>query len=229
MSKRRDARQLEDRIGYRFKDRRLLLQALTHSSSTEGRGDDNERLEFLGDRVLGLIAAETVGNRHSKASVGKLAVRFNALVSTEACARAAGEIELGHWLRLGRGLKSRDGMPGKGVLADAMEALLAAVYLDGGLEPARALVAKCWANAVSKSSAVNDDPKSRLQTWALARRLGTPSYTVVQRTGPDHDPSFRVSVSVDSGESEQAIAGSKRQAELAAAEALLARLGMADD
>ncbi len=204
------------------------MQALTHSSQAAGRGGDNERLEFLGDRVLGLVIAQRVIETQPQASVGELAIRLNALVKKSSCARVAEAIGLGRQLRLGKGASGPGGMPGTGLLGDAMEALIAAVYLDGGIEPARQLVLRFW--SVPEFDVLGDaeDPKSRLQSWVQARRMKIPEYRVINCSGPPHKPRFTIRVELESGMNAEAEASSKKLAESRAAEAILQLLGAGD-
>ncbi len=224
MSKKHDTRELEDRIGYRFKDRRLLVLALTHASQTMGSNGDNERLEFLGDRVLGLVVSELIMELHPQARVGELAVRLNALVNKSTCASVAEVIGLGSSLRLGKGVPNPGGRPGDSVLADALEALIAAVYLDGGIAEAERLIRAFWMDRALNVSPDAEDPKSRLQVWAQARKMGLPGYQVIERVGRPHKPRFTIQVELDSGESAVATESSKKLAERAAAARLLSRL-----
>ncbi|WP_372884972.1 ribonuclease III [Shimia sp.] len=215
---------LQARIGHEFSRPELLVRAVTHSSmSTPTRGD-NQRLEFLGDRVLGLVMAEALLAQDKTASEGQLAPRFNALVRKEACADVAREIALGDALKLGRSEMLSGGRRKQALLGDAMEAVIAAVYLDAGFETAKDLVVRLWGERVHKVEADARDPKTSLQEWAQARRQKPPSYEIVRRAGPDHAPVFTVAVTLENGKSEEATAGSKRQAEQAAARMLLARL-----
>lgn len=215
---------LQERIGHVFSRPELLVRAVTHSSmSTPTRGD-NQRLEFLGDRVLGLVMAEALLAQDKAASEGQLAPRFNALVRKEACADVAREIALGDALKLGRSEMMSGGRRKQALLGDAMEAVIAAVYLDAGFETAKALVVRLWGERVHKVEADARDPKTSLQEWAQARGQKPPNYEIVKRSGPDHAPVFTVAVSLQNGESEKATAGSKRQAEQAAARTLLERL-----
>jgi len=229
LSNKSETRELEERIGYRFSDPKLLMQALTHSSQTAGRGADSERLEFLGDRVLGLVIAQFVVERHPDASVGSIATRYNALVNRSSCARVAEMIQLGKLLRLGKSVPAPSGNPGAGVLADAMEALIASVYLDGGLEEARRLILRFWSGPEFERLGDGDDPKSRLQVWAQARQMRIPDYRVTERTGPAHKPSFTVDVELETGISASAQASSKKLAERRAASKLLDMLDAGDD
>jgi ribonuclease-3 len=197
---------------------------LTHSSLGSATRPDNQRLEFLGDRVLGLSMAEALFHADGRASEGQLAPRFNALVRKETCAAVARDIDLGAVLKLGRSEMMSGGRRKDALLGDAMEAVIAAVYLDAGFEVARALVLRLWAGRIQSVDNDARDPKTALQEWAQARGLPPPRYETLGREGPDHAPQFRIAVVLASGETEEAQAGSKRNAEQAAAKALLERL-----
>ena len=212
------------RIGYTFKRPELLHRAVTHSSMSSPTRDDNQRLEFLGDRVLGLVMAEGLFLADTSATEGQLAPRFNALVRKETCADVAREFDLGAVMKLGRSEMLSGGRRKEALLADAMEAVIAAVYLDGGFEAAKALVLRLWGKRVTAVDADARDAKTALQEWAQARKLPPPKYVVVERTGPDHAPVFTIEARLENGESQSATANSKRQAEQAAAKVLLARL-----
>jgi ribonuclease-3 len=215
---------LEGRIGYSFKRPELLVRAVTHSSMSSPTRDDNQRLEFLGDRVLGLVMAEAMLAQDRKATEGQLAPRFNALVRKEACADVAREIDLGAGLKLGRSEMLSGGRRKQALLGDAMEALIAAVYLDAGFETAKEMVVRLWGDRVSKVEADARDPKTSLQEWAQARGLKPPTYELLKRSGPDHAPIFEIAARLENGESAEASDNSKRKAEQAAAKALLSRL-----
>ena len=215
---------LEGRIGYSFKRPELLVRAVTHSSMSSPTRDDNQRLEFLGDRVLGLVMAEAMLAQDRKATEGQLAPRFNALVRKEACADVAREIDLGAGLKLGRSEMLSGGRRKQALLGDAMEALIAAVYLDAGFETAKEMVVRLWGDRVSKVEADARDPKTSLQEWAQARGLKPPTYELLKRSGPDHAPIFEIAAKLENGESAEASDNSKRKAEQAAAKALLSRL-----
>jgi ribonuclease III len=222
------SRELEafcDRLGYRFSDDDLLRRALTHSSLSSPTRPDNQRLEFLGDRVLGLVMAETLLAQDEGAREGQLAPRFNALVRKETCADVAREIDLGEVLRLGKSEMATGGRRKQALLGDAMEAVIAAVYLDGGFGAARALVLRLWGDRVSAVEEDARDAKTALQEWAQARGQVPPSYVEVGRTGPDHAPVFTVEARMADGTAARAEAKVKRQAEQAAARMLLRRLG----
>ena len=212
------------RIGHEFQDAELLIRAVTHSSIATETRPDNQRLEFLGDRVLGLVMADALFNADHAASEGQMAPRFNALVRKETCADVAREIDLGAVLKLGRSEMMSGGRRKEALLADAMEAVIAAVYLDAGLEAARAMVLRLWGQRVASVEDDARDAKTALQEWAQARGQMPPIYSEVSRDGPDHAPVFTIEAKLTSGEAERASAPAKRQAEQAAAKALLHRV-----
>ncbi|MBO6866296.1 MAG: ribonuclease III [Thalassococcus sp.] len=215
---------LEGRIGYEFKQVQLLQRALIHSSMSGPNREDNQRLEFLGDRVLGLVMAEALLDKDNKATEGQLAPRFNALVRKETCADVAREFEFGEALKLGRSERLSGGRRKMALLGDAMEAVIAAVYMDGGFSEAKSLVLRLWGKRIDAVEEDARDPKTSLQEWAQARRMPPPAYVEVSRSGPDHQPVFTIEARLENGETCQATAGSKRLAEQAAAKALLERL-----
>lgn len=217
------------RIGHSFTRPELLLRALTHASIATPTRPDNQRLEFLGDRILGLVMAEALLDADPIASEGLLAPRYNALVRKETCADVAREIDLGAVLKLGRSEMMSGGRRKEALLGDAMEAVIAAVYLDAGFEAARAMILRLWGPRVTRVEADARDPKTSLQEWAQARGLPPPAYTEIDRDGPDHQPLFTVEARLSTGEAERAQAGAKRQAEQAAARALLARMEKTND
>lgn len=213
------------RLGYRFSNAELLIRAVTHASMSSETRPDNQRLEFLGDRVLGLVLAEALLNADEAASEGKLAPRYNALVRKEACADVARSIGLGDVLRLGRSEAMSGGRRKEALLGDAMEAVIAAVYLDGGFDAARAMILSHWADRIDHVEDDARDAKTSLQEWAQARGQTPPTYTEVARSGPDHAPVFTIEARLSSGEATRAEAPSKRAAEQAAAKALLHAVG----
>ncbi len=219
-----EAAAFADRLGHRFARPDLLIRALTHSSLAGPVRRDNERLEFLGDRVLGLIIAEALTRADSTATEGQLAPRFNALVRRETCAEVARSLDLGAALKLGRSEMMSGGRRKEALLADAMEAVIAAVYLDAGFEAARDLVLRHWGARVDSVAPDARDAKTALQEWAQSRGLPPPAYEVTGRSGPDHAPQFRVTARLGDGRSAEAEAGAKRQAEQIAAAALLAQV-----
>ncbi len=219
---------LERALGHRFKRHDLLVCAVTHASvrSAKGGRPDNERLEFLGDRVLGLAIAELLLEAMPDAREGDLARRFNRLVKGETCAAVARKIDLGQHLVLSES-EADSGGRGKGtILADAMEALLGAVFLDAGFEKARTVVRALWLEEIAELPEVSADAKSALQEWAQGRGLQLPKYVVVSRSGPDHAPHFLAEVHIAGHKPSRGEGASRRQAEQAAADAMLAREGV---
>ena len=212
------------RLGYEFGKPDLLIRAVTHSSMMSPHRDDNQRLEFLGDRVLGLVMAEALLNADPNAPEGLLAPRYNALVRREACADVARQIDLGDVLKLGRSEMKSGGRRKEALLADAMEAVIAAVYQDGGFDAARAAILRLWGARISNVADDARDAKTALQEWAQGRGEVPPQYVEVARSGPDHQPIFTIEVRLASGASERATAGSKRHAEQAAAASLLEKV-----
>jgi ribonuclease-3 len=211
------------RLGHDFADPALLIEALTHPS-TAGSAD-NQRLEFLGDRVLGLVIAEALLDADRGATEGDLAPRLNALVRKETCAEVATELGLGEGLRMGRSEMLTGGRRKTALLGDAMEAVIAAVYLDAGLAAAQALILRAWGERIGDVHAVARDPKTALQEWAQARGQPPPAYLDLDREGPDHAPVFPVEARLADGRAAAGRASSKRAAQQAAAEALLRDLG----
>ena len=219
----------QGRIGHVFRQPALLVRAVTHSSISSPTRPDNQRLEFLGDRVLGLVMSEALLAADDKASEGQLAPRFNALVRKETCAEVAREVGLGDVLKLGRSEMLAGGRRKEALLGDAMEAVIAATYLDSGFDAARALVLRLWGGRIGAVETDARDPKTSLQEWAQARAMKPPSYTELGRDGPDHAPQFTVEVRLDNGATEIARAGTKRAAEQAAARTLLSRMETLND
>lgn len=230
MAKRRttDHSQLCARLGHDFASPALLELALTHSSARPGGkpNDDNERLEFLGDRVLGLSVAEILTHRFTEASEGELARWFNHLVRTETCAEVAQSWQLGDLIVMSSGEASSGGRRKKTILANACEAVLGALFADGGYEVARTVVDDNWTPFLGELEDAASDAKSVLQEWAQGRQLPLPSYVEIAREGPDHAPRFTSEVQVEGVEPERGEGTSKRQAEQAAAQALLEREGV---
>lgn len=221
----RELHAFEQRIGHQFARPELLQRAVTHASVSSSTRKDNQRLEFLGDRVLGLVMATALLEHDKTATEGQLAPRFNALVRKEACADVAREIDLGAVLKLGRSEMISGGRRKQALLGDAMEAVIAAVYKDAGFEVAAEMILRLWGSRIHKVEADARDAKTSLQEWAQARGQTPPSYVEVARSGPDHAPVFTIAARLADGTEAQATAGSKRQAEQAAAKALMDRLG----
>jgi len=216
---------LQVAIGHQFQNTHTLRHALTHSSMTTDRTESNERLEFLGDRVLGLVIAEMLYQRFPDEAEGDLGYRFTALARAEALTRIAQEIDLGACIIMSDGERDTGGADKDGLLADACEALIAALYIDGGMPPAQAFIEKYWEPLIAENLQPTKDAKTELQEWAQARGLALPAYEVTGRKGPDHAPVFTVSAKVEGETPEQAEGANKRAAEQAAAEKLLARFG----
>lgn len=212
------------RIGHEFRNPELLIRALTHASMTSTNRANNERLEFLGDRVLGLVMAEALFFADDGATEGQLAPRFNALVRKETCADVARQVNLGAVLKLGRSEMKSGGRRKAALLGDAMEAVIAAVYRDAGFVAARDMVLRLWGDRISAVEEDARDAKTALQEWAQGRGDPAPVYDEMKREGPDHAPVFTIEARLASGESAIAVAPSKRQAEQAAAKQLLERV-----
>ena len=216
--------ELERRIGHRFGDRDLLERALTHASVGDGARAvrHNERLEFLGDRVLNLIAAERLMALDVEAREGEMSRRLASLVNYHACSRAARRAGLPEALRLSVSASKIGARESDAVLGDACEALIAALYIDGGLDQARAFFARFWVEEFETLGEPRaKDPKTQLQEWAQGRGLPLPAYMLVARTGPDHAPTFTIAVSIDGFPPEQGQGRSRQDAEKAAALAML--------
>jgi ribonuclease-3 len=219
---------LEKALGYKFKSRPLLRRALTHASvrSQREKSDDNERLEFLGDRVLALAIAELLVEMDPDATEGELARRFNRLVRREACARVARNLALGPVLILSASEADSGGRDKDTILADACEALLGAMFVEAGFDVARDAVRRLWMPLIVSAPRAIADPKSALQEWAQGQGLPLPEYIEVGRDGPDHAPRFTAQVRVGRHSPALGVGASKRAAEQAAATALLRAKGV---
>ena len=229
----RQLNELAETIGYEFASDSFLKRALTHSSfvdpQTSDRPQSFERLEFLGDRVLGLVIAEMLYERFPGSDEGGLATRYNLLVRKDTCAQIANDIELGAYLRMSSGEAEAGGRHKKAILGNACESLIAAIYMDSGLEAARAFIQRYWAKYLDQVAHPPQDAKTALQEWAQAMGLPPPRYRVEDKQGPDHAPRFTISVEVEGFETEQAEGGSKRLAEQSAAKQVLLREGVWQD
>jgi len=223
-----DFAQLSERLGYAFKNEVLLKVALIHSSARTGTkaGEDNELLEFLGDRVLGLAVAELLIGRFPDAHEGELARWYNHLVRAETCAVIAQDWDLGRYLMMSGGEADSGGRYKKTILANACEAVLGAIFIDGGYAAARDIVHRFWAAELSGYGLGTPDAKSVLQEWAQGRRLPLPRYIEIAREGPDHAPHFTAEVQIDGVAPERGHGANKRAAEQAAALAMLLREGV---
>lgn len=226
----RKYKELEKALGHRFRNQPLLEVALTHASMRGGKAhrSDNERLEFIGDRVLGLVIAEALSERFPEATEGELARRYNRLVRGEACARIARSIGVGEYLILSESEAGSGGRSKGTILADAMEAILGAIFLDAGFQTARTVVRSLWGDEDDRRpEGARPDAKSALQEWAQGRGLALPEYVEVNRKGPDHAPRFTSEVRISGCAPAQGEGPSKRAAEQAAARMLLEREGVA--
>ncbi|QDH13880.1 ribonuclease III [Formicincola oecophyllae] len=226
------AQALLGKLDYRFSNPALFEEALTHRSALsrhanrkgqqKGAGS-NERLEFVGDRVLGLVMAQWLFERHPQDQEGALGGRHGYLVSRPVLAEVASAIGLPAALHVASHEEEAGVLKRDTVRADAMEALLGAVFLDGGLEPARSIVRRLWQTHVEEEKKPHKEPKTRLQEHLLGKAQGLPDYVVLSSEGPSHKPVFRVEVR-GGGQRAEGVAGSKRAAETEAASALLAKL-----
>jgi ribonuclease-3 len=235
-----DLAELAKALGYEFRREDLLADAVTHPSvggigrrSTRGSakplpGVAYERLEFLGDRVLGLVIAQWLLERFPTEKEGALTRRYAALVQQEALATVAERLGLGRFLRLAPS-EEREGRTNQAILADACEAVIGALYLDGGLAAASGFIRAAWAALVDSAEGPPQDPKVALQEWAQGRGEPLPAYETLDRRGPAHAPVFEVRVRVAGHDPVTAVGSSKRAAEKAAATALLRRVGVLDE
>jgi ribonuclease-3 len=224
--------EFEARIGYRFRDPALLEQALTHISALTGlrnRAGSYQRLEFLGDHVLGLVVSDMLFRAFPKADEGEMSRRLADLVRKEACADVARTIELGEAVRLGASEANAGGRSRTAILADVCEALIGAIFVDGGYPAASAFIERLWGVRMRRPARPLRDSKTALQEWAQARGLPTPAYREVERKGPDHDPEFRVMVELPDLSPAEGLGRSKRAAEQAAAAAMLTHAGVKAD
>ena len=210
----------EKTLQYTFSNPDLLNRALTHASA-RSNGEDNERLEFLGDRVLGLVIAELLHNRFPEASEGELAKRFNQLVRTQTCAEVAKDLNLGQKIIVGASEYSGNGCSKPSILANACEAVIGAVFLDGGFTEASEVIKFLWKPYLNNEPRMLIDPKSALQEWAQAEGFDLPEYSEAERSGPDHKPNFTVQVYIEGYEYCVGKGRSKRSAEQAAAQKFL--------
>jgi ribonuclease-3 len=217
---------LETVLGHAFADKQWLDRALTHASTGTAKSGNYERLEFLGDRVLGLCVAELLFSTFRTADEGELSVRLNQLVSADSCASVADELGLHQFIRTGADVKKLTGKRMMNVRADVVESLIAAIYLDAGLEAARRFILRYWEKRATAADAARRDAKTELQEWSHARFGLTPVYRVDDRSGPDHDPRFTVTVEVKGVAPETGVDRSKRAAEQVAATKMLEREGV---
>lgn len=222
MSARRPLFDLEARLGYNFKSPAWLEQALTHSSKSGTV--NNERIEFLGDRVLNLVIAESLFLRFPEEHEGNLAKRHSALVQGRMLSIIGGIIGLGEFINLSDSERMAGGAENENILSDAMEATLGAIFLDGGLDAARDVILKLWGDNIATLTEAHQDPKTELQEWVQARGLPLPGYEIVSKSGPDHAPRFEIEVRVRGYDPIVAEGSSRRQGEKIAAQKMLAQL-----
>jgi ribonuclease-3 len=221
---------IEARIGYTFADPSLLVAAITHVSalkSSHKRGESYQRLEFLGDHVLGLIVSDMLYRAFPNADEGELSKRLADLVRKESCAEVARSLGLLDDIKLGAVGAGASARLRKSVLGDICEAVIGAVFLDGGYGAASEFVTRNWTERMQKPRRPLRDPKTVLQEWAQGKGLPTPVYREVERTGPHHDPQFRVAVDLPGLAPAEGIGGSKRAAEKVAASVMIEREGVA--
>jgi len=203
-------------------DEPLWLEALTHGST--GAARDYQRLEFLGDRVLGMVVAEWL-YKLENADEGRLSQRLNALVSRSTCASVARAIDLGPHIRLGKQARDDGGIDSDNILGDVMEALIGASFVTHGFDVTREMVRKLWSDPVSGKAGQKKHPKSALQEWSAGNRRKMPEYRLLDRSGPDHAARFTVAVTVKGVGEAQATGSSMREAETLAAEEFMRRFG----
>ena len=221
-----DLSRLEATLGHSFSNRALLSTALTHIIAEATRVGSYQRLEFLGDRVLGLCVADMLFKRYPQAEEGDMSRRLADLVRKETCAEVAQGWNLGAFMKLGEGEILAGARKNKAILADACESVIGAVFLDGGYEVARALVERALGERLEKPVKPLRDAKTALQEWAQGRGYPTPTYTERGRSGPDHAPRFLIAARITGLADAEAEGPSKRLAEQAAAEAFLRREGL---
>lgn len=211
-------------LPYEFKNQELLRTALTHRSAGGRNAPTYERLEFLGDRVLALVVADMLYDTYPSEDEGALAKRLVALVRRETLADVARTLDLGRIVRISRGEADAGGRENPAILADACEAVIGAIYRDGGLDAARAFIRRYWGELLASTVKPPKDAKTVLQEWAQGRGLDLPEYSEIGRSGPDHAPVFTIEVAVGEYPPERGEGQTKRVAEQMAAERLLAKL-----
>jgi ribonuclease-3 len=224
-----EAAVIEARIGHSFADPSLLTTALTHVSALKTarrRGDSYQRLEFLGDHVLGLIVSDMLYRAYPKANEGELSKRLADLVRKETCADVASSLGLLEGIKLGQVGASADARLRTSVIGDICEAVIGAIFLDGGYPAAEQFVQRNWEERMRILKRPLRDPKTVLQEWAQGRGLPTPAYREVERTGPHHDPVFRIAVILPGLAPAEGVGSNKRAAEKLAASAMIAREGV---
>lgn len=217
---------LEQIIGYNFKNKNLLKNALTHPSANKKRKEiDYERLEFVGDSILSLIISETLYNLYPKEREGALAKRRAAIVCKQSLAEIAKQINLGQFLILGVGEDQSGGRQNNANLENSLEALIAAIYFDNGLVEVRKFVDKFFNDLIKGMKSPPKDPKSKLQEWAQSNSLPLPQYEIVSISGPSHEPEIKVELSLE-GKNQIVTASSRKEAERVAAQKLIEELNI---
>ncbi|KAB0680127.1 ribonuclease III [Aureimonas leprariae] len=227
LSRTKSLEELERRIDLKLADRERVERALTHSSHASARRAANyERLEFLGDRVLGLVISERLFALFPQANEGDLSLKLNSLVSADACAEIADQLGLWDFIRHGGELKNVSAENTRNIRADVVEALIAAIYLGNGLEEVRGFILGAWGERLRGAASARRDPKTALQEWVHTRSTVPPRYEIVERTGPDHDPVFTVRTVIDGVKPGEGKGRSRRLAEQEAATSVLKREGV---
>ena len=211
-------------LDYQFKNNRLLEEALTHASARKSSKVNNERLEFLGDRVLGLVIAEELLRKNPNSTEGEIATYYNSLVKKETCAFIAKEIGLENLLTLGKSVKRTNDRQKDKILGNAIEALIGAIFLDAGFEISKQLVLKVWRKQIDIVRDIEAHAKTALQEFLQSKGQEPPTYKQISRTGPDHDPDFCVEVILGSGLNAIGSGSTKRMAETKAAEQILEKI-----
>ena len=215
------SKSIENVLDYRFSDKALLETALTHSSAAGAHIYSNERLEFLGDRVLGIVIANILYIRFDSEDEGSLARRFAALTSREAIAKVAEKLEIEKFVEMSPADDAASDRGRLSLLADTVEAILGAMFLDGGLDGAANFIKSHWEKMIDENINPPKDAKTELQEWTQAKGLGLPEYKIVEQSGPDHAPIFNIEVEVSNYEKHSGSGSSRRNAEMEAAKAFL--------
>ena len=211
-------------LDYQFKNNRLLEEALTHASARKSSKVNNERLEFLGDRVLGLVIAEELLRKNPNSTEGEIATYYNSLVKKETCSFIAKEIGLENLLTLGKSVKRTNDRQKDKILGNAIEALIGAIFLDAGFETSKQIVLKVWRNQIDIVRDIEAHAKTALQELLQSKGQEPPTYKQISRTGPDHDPDFCVEVVLGSGLNAIGSGSTKRMAEKKAAEQIMEKI-----
>ena len=213
---------LEKKIDVKFKNKDLIIQALTHKSFNPN--ENNEKIEFLGDRVLGLVIAEELLRKNPNSTEGEIATYYNSLVKKETCSFIAKEIGLENLLTLGKSVKRTNDRQKDKILGNAIEALIGAIFLDAGFEISKQLVLKVWRKQIDIVRDIEAHAKTALQEFLQSKGQEPPTYKQISRTGPDHDPDFCVEVVLGSGLNAIGSGSTKRMAETKAAEQILEKI-----